>query len=59
MAPRIDERSIAGMLTALTLGLALWVVYGVLRGDWVIVFANVIGATLGAIILACKIRDRK
>jgi MtN3 and saliva related transmembrane protein len=46
-----------GMLMALTLGLALWVVYGALRGDWVIVVANGVGAVLAAIVLGCKIRD--
>lgn len=47
-----------GMLTALTIGLCLWVLYGALRGDWVIVLANVAGATLAATVLGCKIRDR-
>jgi MtN3 and saliva related transmembrane protein len=46
-----------GMLTALTLGLALWVVYGALRGDGVIVAANGVGTLLAAIVLGCKIRD--
>ncbi|MBR0868956.1 hypothetical protein JQ633_01190 [Bradyrhizobium tropiciagri] len=46
-----------GMLAALTLGLSLWVVYGLLRHDWVVVGANAIGTTLAAIVLGCKIRD--
>jgi MtN3 and saliva related transmembrane protein len=46
-----------GMLIALTLGLGLWTVYGVIRGDWVIVLANVVGATLSGIVLGCKVRD--
>jgi MtN3 and saliva related transmembrane protein len=46
-----------GMLTALTTGLGFWVLYGALRGDWVIVSANLIGTTLSAIVLGCKIRD--
>jgi MtN3 and saliva related transmembrane protein len=45
------------MLAALTSGLFLWIVYGVLRGDWVIISANTIGTTLAAIVLGCKIRD--
>jgi len=45
------------MLIALTLGLALWVAYGAVRGDWVIVSANLVGATLSGIVLGCKIRD--
>lgn len=48
-----------GMLTALTSGLSLWTVYGVLRGDWVIVAANTVGSGLAAVVLACKIRDRR
>jgi MtN3 and saliva related transmembrane protein len=46
-----------GMLIALTIGLALWVIYGVLRGDWVITSANLLGTTLAAAVLGCKIRD--
>jgi MtN3 and saliva related transmembrane protein len=44
------------MLTALTLGLALWIVYGALRGDCMVVSANAIGATLAAVVLGCKLR---
>jgi MtN3 and saliva related transmembrane protein len=47
------------MLTALTLGLGLWIVYGVLRGDWVIISANAIGTTLASIVLGCKLRDSR
>ena len=57
MAARIDGDLSLSMLASLALGLAHWIVYGVLRGDWVIVSANVIGATLAAIVLGCKIRD--
>lgn len=46
-----------GMLTALTLGLGIWTVYGLIQGDKVIVLANVVGATLSGIVLACKVRD--
>jgi MtN3 and saliva related transmembrane protein len=45
------------MLVALTTGLMLWIGYGLLRGDWVIVAANGAGATLSASVLAFKIRD--
>jgi MtN3 and saliva related transmembrane protein len=45
------------MLLALTTGLALWVAYGVLKSDWVIVSANGVGAALSASVLAFKIRD--
>jgi MtN3 and saliva related transmembrane protein len=45
------------MLIALTSGLALWVVYGLLQKDWILVLANSVGAALAAIVLCCKIRD--
>jgi MtN3 and saliva related transmembrane protein len=47
----------SGMRVALTLGLTLWIIYGLLRGDLVIVLANGAGAILTAIVLGCKIRD--
>ena len=34
------------MLIVLTTGLALWIGYGLLKSDWVIVAANSVGATL-------------
>jgi MtN3 and saliva related transmembrane protein len=45
------------MLVALSAGLCLWVVYGVLKDDWVIILANSIGATLSLTVLRFKIRD--
>lgn len=45
------------MLVVLTVGLSLWLVYGTLRGDWIIIVANATGASLSAIVLACKLRD--
>jgi MtN3 and saliva related transmembrane protein len=48
-----------GMLTALTLGLTLWIVYGATQKDWVIVGSNVVGAALAGIVLGCKLRDLK
>ena len=47
------------MLVALTTGLLLWVGYGLLKGDWVIVAANSVGGALSATVLACKIRDMR
>lgn len=47
------------MLSALTTGLVLWIVYGLLREDWVIVAANGVGATLSGSVLAFKIRDTR
>jgi MtN3 and saliva related transmembrane protein len=45
------------MLVVLTCGLLLWIVYGVICGDWVIVAANGVGAGLSGLVLAFKIRD--
>lgn len=45
------------MLVALTTGLLLWIGYGLLNGDWVIVAANGVGATLSGSVLAFKVRD--
>ena len=47
------------MLVVLTTGLMLWIVYGLLKGDWVIVAANSAGAALTATVLAFKIRDMR
>jgi MtN3 and saliva related transmembrane protein len=47
------------MLVVLTTGLLLWVGYGLLRGDWVIVAANSVGGLLSASVLGFKIRDLK
>jgi MtN3 and saliva related transmembrane protein len=45
------------MLVALTTGLLLWIAYGLLKGDWVIVAANGVAVTLSGSVLAFKIRD--
>lgn len=45
------------MLVALSAGLCLWVAYGVLKDDWVIMLANSIGAILSLAVLGFKIRD--
>ena len=47
------------MLVVLTSGLLLWIGYGVLKGDWVIVAANSVGAALSASVLVFKIRDMR
>jgi MtN3 and saliva related transmembrane protein len=46
-------------LFALTAGLILWCVYGLVRSDYVIVLANVTGAGLTGIVFICKWRDVK
>ena len=43
------------MLLVLSCGLALWVVYGVLKGDIVIILANGISLTLLAALLCLKL----
>jgi MtN3 and saliva related transmembrane protein len=45
-------------LVALTAGLSLWVFYGVLKGDWVLIGANTVAVALTAVVLGSKIRDR-
>ncbi len=45
------------MLVALFAGLALWIVYGLMVEDIVIVFANCVGAALVGVVLWCKVRD--
>ena len=47
------------MLVVLTCGLSLWIVYGFIRSDWVIVAANGVGASLAALVLVFKVRDLK
>jgi MtN3 and saliva related transmembrane protein len=47
------------MLVVLTAGLTLWVGYGLLKGDGVIVAANSVGAALSATVLSFKIRDMR
>ena len=44
------------MLLALTAGQALWITYGVLKADWVIILANSISVTLISGILYFKLR---
>jgi MtN3 and saliva related transmembrane protein len=45
-----------GMYTAFTLGVALWLVYGLLIGAWPIIIANVITLVLALAILWMKLR---
>jgi MtN3 and saliva related transmembrane protein len=46
------------MLLLLLCGLSLWVIYGLLRGDWVIITANSISLALLLTILGFKLRNR-
>ena len=47
------------MLVVLMIGPSLWIGYGLLKGDWVMVAANGVGAALSASVLAFKIRDMR
>jgi MtN3 and saliva related transmembrane protein len=45
------------MLSVLAAGLALWIVYGLLQGDWVIVGANAVSLAMLLVILGLKLRE--
>ena len=45
-----------GMYTAFTLGVALWLVYGVLMGAWPVIIANAVTLVLALAILVMKLR---
>jgi MtN3 and saliva related transmembrane protein len=47
-----------GMYSAFTLGVALWLVYGMLLDAWPIVIANAITVSLATCILVMKLRYR-
>ena len=54
-----DVRGISlGMYSAFTVGVALWLLYGVLLAAWPIVLANAITLALASAILAMKLRYR-
>jgi MtN3 and saliva related transmembrane protein len=46
------------MLLLLATGLALWTVYGLIRGDFVIIVANAVSLTLLACVIYFKLRER-
>ena len=52
-----DVRGISlGMYSAFTLGVALWLLYGLLLGAWPVVLANAVTLALAAGILGMKLR---
>lgn len=54
-----DVRGISlGMYSAFTLGVAMWLIYGLLLGAWPVVIANVVTLALASIILVLKLRYR-
>lgn len=54
---RVDGVSL-GMYSTFTLGIALWLAYGVLIGAWPIIAANAMTLLLAVFILSMKIRYR-
>ncbi len=46
------------MYSIFTLGVALWLVYGLLKQDWPIIVANVVTLALALMILVLKVIDR-
>lgn len=44
------------LIIALIIGLSLWVLYGIIKQDIVIAFANTIGVTLNVILLILKLK---
>lgn len=52
-----DVRGISlGMYSVFTLGVALWLLYGVMMGAWPIVLANAVTLALASVILGMKVR---
>lgn len=52
-----DTRGISrGMYVIFTLGVALWLVYGIAIGSWPMILANVVTLILAATILGLKLR---
>lgn len=52
-----DVRGISlGMYSAFTLGVALWLLYGLLMGAWPVIAANAITLGLATVILCMKLR---
>ena len=46
-------------LIALTLGLLLWIAYGLMKGDMIVLSANSVGALLTGFVLFRKIMDER
>ena len=45
-----------GMYTVFTIGVVLWLVYGILIDSWPIILANCITLLLAGVVLAMKVR---
>ena len=46
-------------LIALTCGLVLWIVYGAIKADWIIIAANITGTCLTGYVLYHKLQERQ
>ena len=46
------------MYTLFTIGIGLWLAYGILLGAWPIIIANIATLTLAGVVLFLKIRHR-
>lgn len=55
-APGPTLRRCLSMYSAFTLGVALWLVYGVIVGSWPIIIANTITASLASVVLFLKLK---
>jgi MtN3 and saliva related transmembrane protein len=54
-----DVRGISlGMYSAFTLGVAMWLIYGLMLGAWPVVVANLVTLALASAILVMKLRYR-
>ena len=47
-----------GMMGVLLTGLALWVVYGIRKEDWIIIISNGVSLTLNITIIALSLKYR-
>ena len=47
------------MYTTFTIGVALWLIYGLLQHDWPIIIANAITVCLSAMILVLKVKQTR
>ncbi|MFD0912899.1 SemiSWEET transporter [Methylophilus luteus] len=45
------------MYTIFTLGVILWLVYGLLIGDWPVIIANAVTAVLASVVLLLKLKS--
>ena len=55
-----DARNVSkGMLTVLLLGLALWVIYGAGKRDWIIVVSNGLSFMITTLTLAASFRFKQ